>query len=175
MRLPGETGEQKDEQVPRKSGSPEGRQAAAEGRRQRGRLRSREADGKEWPPGGMAGRPAATITGPAVKRDATRRTPASAENETGELMSSGGAKDAFVLIPVPWEPWGRQRGPRPGLGSWVPTRGLGQTVGRRLGLHARPAMPSQPARPRAHLVPGCLWLQAGKEGVFPWLGPRSKC
>ena len=51
MRLPGETGEQKDEQVPRKSGSPEGRQAAAEGRRQRGRLRSGEADGKEWPPG----------------------------------------------------------------------------------------------------------------------------
>lgn len=45
MRLPGETGEQKDEQVPRKSGSPEGRQAAAEGRRQRGKASER---GGRW-------------------------------------------------------------------------------------------------------------------------------
>ena len=100
--LPGEKGEQKNE-VPRRPRSQVGRRAVAEGRRQRGRIPSREADGKEWPPGGMAGRPAATITGPAVERDATSRTPASAENETGELMSSGGAKDAFVLIPPAWE------------------------------------------------------------------------
>lgn len=103
------------------------------------------------------GEAAATITGPAVERDATSRTPASAENETGELMSSGGAKDAFVLIPAPWE----QRQSEERLGSWVPTRGLSQLVSRRLGLHARPAdaLAGQPAHPPRALLP----LASGRE------------
>lgn len=173
--LPGEKGEQKDE-VPRRPRSQVGRRAVAERRRQRGRIPSREADGKEWPPGGMAGRPAATITGPAVERDATRRTPASAENETGELMSSGGAKDAFVLIPAPWEQpeKGERAGARAGqLGPHSGARPAGQPPA---GASRQACgCPSQPARPRVHFVPGCLWPEAGKGGVLLWLGPRSKC
>ena len=155
MRLPGETGEQKDEQVPRKSGSPEGRQAARRGEDKGGRLRSGEADGKEWPPGGMAGRPAATITGPAVKRDATRRTPASAENETGELMSSGGAKDAFVLIPAPWEPPGKGERTAAQAGQLGPHSGA-RPDGRPPAGASRQACHARPTRPPA--CPPCARL-----------------
>lgn len=47
----------------------------------------------------------------------------SEENEPGELMSSGGAKDAFVLIPAPWEQPGKGEGAWPRLGSWAPLGG----------------------------------------------------
>lgn len=71
----------------------------------------------------------------------------SLENEPGELMSSGGAKDAFALIPAPWEQPGEGEGAGPRLGSWAPLRGLGQLVSRRLGLHARPADARLPHAP----------------------------
>lgn len=166
--------EQKDEQV-------QGGQEVQRGGRQRrgedkgGRLRSGEADGKEWPPGGMAGKPAVTITGPAVKCDATRRTPASAENETGELISSGGAKDAFVLILPPWEPPGKGDRTVAGWAAGSPLGGSACQSAAGWGFMPGLPCPNQPTHPHAHLVPGCLWLQAGKEGVFPWLGPGSKC
>lgn len=79
----------------------------------------------------------------------------SEENEPGELMSSGGAKDAFALIPAPWEQPGKGEGAGPGLGSWAPLGGFGQLVSRRLGLHARPA----DARPLLAPLP----LASGRE------------
>lgn len=53
----------------------EGWRAVVEGR-QSTRIRSGEADGKEWPPVGSRGGRPATITDPAVERDATSKTPA---------------------------------------------------------------------------------------------------
>ena len=139
-----------------------------------GRLQSGEADGKEWPPGGMAGRPAATITGPAVKRDATRRTPASAENETGELMSSGGAKDSFVLIPAPWEL------PRKGERTAARAGQLGPHSGARpdgrppagASCQACHALANPPARVPT-LCPAASGFNQGKKGSSRGLVPGA--
>jgi hypothetical protein len=47
----------------------------------------------------------------------------SAENENRELMSLEGAKNAFLLIPAPWEQPERQRGPGPGWAAGLPHSG----------------------------------------------------
>lgn len=64
----------KDEEVPVRTQSGEG--SGGGGGKTKGMDLEREADGKEWPPVGSRGGRPATITGPAVERDATRRTPA---------------------------------------------------------------------------------------------------
>lgn len=122
----------------------------------------------------MAGRPAATITGPAVKRDATRRTPASAENETGELMSSGGAKDSFVLIPAPWEL------PRKGERTAARAGQLGPHSGARpdgrppagASCQACHALANPPARVPT-LCPAASGFNQGKKGSSRGLVPGA--
>lgn len=172
----GETGEQKDEQVQRGQEVQRGGGQRRRGEDKGGRLRSGEADGKEWPPGGMAGKPAVTITGPAVKRDATHRMPASAENETGELMSSGGAKDAFVLIPAPWEPPGKGERTVARAGQLGPHSGA-RPASRPLAGASRQAChaPTSPPARMPTLCPAACGFKQGKKGVFLRLGTQSKC
>lgn len=100
----------------------------------------------------------------------------SAENETRELMSSGGAKDAFVLIPALWEQ--PEKGERAGAQAGQ----LGPHSGARPAGQPPAGAPRQacrcPASPPARLptlCPAASGLGQGKEGVIWWLGPPSKC
>lgn len=70
--------------------------------------------GRSGPPGGIAGRhrPQSQTQQQLVIPQAEIQL--SEENEPGELMSSGGAKDAFALIPAPWEQPGKGEGAGPG-------------------------------------------------------------
>lgn len=97
----------------------------------------------------------------------------SAENETGELMSSGGAKDASVLIPAPGE--------QPGKGERAPA--LAGQLGPHSGARPAgqpPAGASRQARgcsgwpAPAPTSPCCLWLRAEQDGVLLWVGPWGK-
>lgn len=84
----------------------------------------------------------------------------SAENETGELMSSGGAKDAFVLIPAPWEQsqkgeraWARAGQLGPHSRAWPAGQPPAGASRQACGCHGQPA----------HPPPALLPLASGRE------------
>lgn len=92
-------------------------------------------------------------------------------------MSSGGAKDVFVLIPAPWEQPGKgewRGGPGPGWAAGPPLGGSASWSAAGWGCMPGLRMPRPAGQPAHPLHPAVSGFGRGTGRVTLWLGPWSQ-